>query len=175
MRYNNKTGWASADYITLMNENGSFDEAFQLLKRGSKSEAVTTLQKRLIELKYLKGTADGSFGPATETAVMLFQQASGMNPSGIADEEFGVNFADFRADFAGFGAKKWFSSRLPAAIPGALPGGGEASSNLPNTGISPAGSSAGAVPFFPAAPEIGDKLWNRLPRRNRPSSSSRAS
>ena len=41
-------------------------------------------------------------------------------------------------------------------------------------GISPAGSSAGAVPFFPAAPEIGDKLWNRLPRRNRPSSSSRA-
>lgn len=87
VRYNNKTGWASADYITLMNENGSFDEAFQLLKRGSKSEAVTTLQKRLIELKYLKGTADGSFGPATETAVMLFQQASGMNPSGIADEE----------------------------------------------------------------------------------------
>ena len=87
VRYNNKTGWASADYITLMNENGGFDEAFQLLKRGSKSEAVTTLQKRLIELKYLKGTADGSFGPATETAVMLFQQASGMNPSGIADEE----------------------------------------------------------------------------------------
>ena len=86
VRYNNKTGWASADYITLMNEDGSFDEAFQLLKRGSKSEAVTTLQKRLIELKYLKGTADGSFGPATETAVMLFQQASGMNPSGIADE-----------------------------------------------------------------------------------------
>ena len=42
-------------------------------------------------------------------------------------------------------------------------------------GISPAGSSAGAVPFFPAAPEIGDKLWNKLPRRNRPSSSSRAS
>ena len=29
--------------------------------------------------------------------------------------------------------------------------------------------------IFPAAPEIGDKLWNRLPRRNRPSSSSRAS
>lgn len=87
VRYNNKTGWASADYITLMNEDGSFDEAFQLLKRGSKSEAVTTLQKRLIELKYLKGTADGSFGPATETAVMLFQQASGMNPSGIADED----------------------------------------------------------------------------------------
>ncbi len=87
VRYNNKTGWASADYITRMNENDSFDEAFQLLKRGSKSEAVTTLQKRLIELKYLKGTADGSFGPATETAVMLFQQASGMNPSGIADEE----------------------------------------------------------------------------------------
>ena len=87
VRYNNKTGWASADYITLMNEDGSFDEAFQLLKRGSKNEAVTTLQKRLIELKYLKGTADGSFGPATETAVMLFQQASGMNPSGIADEE----------------------------------------------------------------------------------------
>ncbi len=87
VRYNNKTGWASADYITLMNEDGSFDEAFQLLKRGSKSDAVTTLQKRLIELKYLKGTADGSFGPATETAVMLFQQASGMNPSGIADED----------------------------------------------------------------------------------------
>lgn len=87
VRYNNKTGWASADYITLMNEDGSFDEAFQLLKRGSKSEAVTTLQNRLIELKYLKGTADGSFGPATETAVMLFQQASGMNPSGIADED----------------------------------------------------------------------------------------
>ena len=85
VRYNNKTGWASADYITLMNENGSFDEAFQLLKRGSKSEAVTTLQKRLIELKYLKGTADGSFGPATETAVMLFQHCL-LYTSDAADE-----------------------------------------------------------------------------------------
>ena len=89
---------------------------------------------------------------------------------------FGVNFADFRADFAGFGAKKWFSSRPPAAIPGAKARRRGGILKPPRYwGISPAGSSAGAVPFFPAAPEIGDKLWNRSPQRNRPLSSSRAS
>ena len=53
---------------------------------------------------------------------------------------FSFRFCGFWQFWGGFcpcGAKKWFSSRLPAAIPGALPGGGEASSNLPDIGAFP--------------------------------------
>ena len=46
------------------------------------SEAVRTVQKRLKDLGYYKGSADGDFGPATEKAVKEFQKANGLTADG---------------------------------------------------------------------------------------------
>lgn len=55
-----------------------------LLVLGSKGSAVIKLQKRLLELDYDCGVtgADGSFGQATENAVIKFQKNNGLTPDG---------------------------------------------------------------------------------------------
>ena len=45
-----------------------------VLRSGSNGPAVVTLQKRLQELGYNPGSADGAFGPGTEEALIQFQQ-----------------------------------------------------------------------------------------------------
>lgn len=55
-----------------------------VLKLGSKGEAVRNLQNRLIQLGYLAGKADGTYGAATETAVMLFQEKNSLGQDGVA-------------------------------------------------------------------------------------------
>lgn len=54
-------------------------------EKGSKGDGVKALQARLIELKYLTGSADGAFGEKTALAVTAYQKAEGMTPTGIAD------------------------------------------------------------------------------------------
>ena len=54
------------------------------LKQGDKGDSVKALQKRLIELGYLTGTADGTFGAATKAAVKEFQTAAGISADGVA-------------------------------------------------------------------------------------------
>ena len=49
------------------------DDLDYYLQQGSSGTKVRTLQKRLIELGWLEGTADGSYGHATEYAVKAFQ------------------------------------------------------------------------------------------------------
>ena len=56
----------------------------ETLEKGSEGEAVRALQKRLKELGYLSGTADGTFGIATEAAVIAFQQRNGLTADGKA-------------------------------------------------------------------------------------------
>ena len=56
----------------------------ETLEKGSEGEAVRSLQKRLKELGYLSGTVDGSFGIATEAAVIAFQQRNGLTADGKA-------------------------------------------------------------------------------------------
>ena len=51
------------------------------------SEAVRALQRRLKELGYYSGSADGDFGPATEKAVMEFQRANGLKADGKAGQQ----------------------------------------------------------------------------------------
>ena len=51
----------------------------QLLKH-----EVKRLQKRLIDLGYLSGSADGKFGPATEAALTEFQKNNGLEADGKA-------------------------------------------------------------------------------------------
>ena len=59
------------------------------LKRGDRdgddSASVITLQNKLIELGYLRDTADGVFGANTESAVAAFQRSNSLTESGVAD------------------------------------------------------------------------------------------
>ena len=58
------------------------------LQRGfTGSEAVRSVQRRLKELGYYKGSADGDFGPATEAAVIEFQKANGLSADGKVGEK----------------------------------------------------------------------------------------
>ena len=54
------------------------------LKRGDKGDDVAAMQARLIELGYLQGAADGSFGAKTEDAVKAFQAAMSLTQDGAA-------------------------------------------------------------------------------------------
>ena len=58
---------------------------FGLLEKGSKGEEVKKLQQRLIELKYLTGSADGSYGNKTVQAIELYQKDADLPVTGIAD------------------------------------------------------------------------------------------
>ncbi len=46
---------------------------------------MKAIQQRLIDLKYLAGSADGGYGDKTAQAVTDFQKAAKMTPTGIAD------------------------------------------------------------------------------------------
>lgn len=50
---------------------------------GSRGEQVKEIQKRLIAWGYLKGVADGVYGPITKAAVMWFQQKNKITVDGI--------------------------------------------------------------------------------------------
>ncbi|MFC7373475.1 L,D-transpeptidase family protein [Fictibacillus iocasae] len=54
-----------------------------VLKKGSKGEAVKTLQRRLTELGYSTKGIDGVFGVNTETAVKNFQRAKKLQVDGV--------------------------------------------------------------------------------------------
>ena len=54
------------------------------LYNGCSGEEVRVLQQALIDLGYLEGTADGTFGDQTEAAVRAFQRAYGLKADGLA-------------------------------------------------------------------------------------------
>ena len=58
---------------------------YKVLQKGDQNNDVFVLQEALIELGYLKGTPDGKFGPATEKAVIAFQQKNDYPATGIMD------------------------------------------------------------------------------------------
>ena len=54
------------------------------LTRGSRGEAVRSLQQMLLDLGILRDVADGVFGAKTESAVKDYQTTAGFNSDGIA-------------------------------------------------------------------------------------------
>lgn len=54
-----------------------------ILRLGMQGSAVTQLQQRLRALGFLKASADGRFGSATQAAVQAAQQNFKLNPDGI--------------------------------------------------------------------------------------------
>ena len=61
--------------------------SYELLKPESEGDAVTKLQERLIELKYMTDKATGYYGTVTEDAVYEFQKKNGLTADGIAGSE----------------------------------------------------------------------------------------
>lgn len=53
---------------------------------GDSGDYVTNLQERLRQLGYYEGSVDGTYGPTTETAVQLFQEATGLEQDGQVQE-----------------------------------------------------------------------------------------
>lgn len=67
----------------------------QKLRKTSYVRAAAVVQKRLIELGWLEGEADGVFGQSSFIATGFFQMACGMEPNGVADAETQMKlFAD---------------------------------------------------------------------------------
>ena len=60
---------------------------FKQISVGSDGKTVSEIQERLVELGYLIGSVDGSFGPKTEKAVIVYQAKNGIEPTGIVDEK----------------------------------------------------------------------------------------
>lgn len=58
-----------------------------ILKKGSKGEAVKTIQRLLNVLSYSCGTVDGIFGANTEKGVKAFQKASGLTQDGVVGRQ----------------------------------------------------------------------------------------
>lgn len=55
----------------------------EMLRTGSKGDAVEALQKKLLALGINPGGVDGAFGPKTEAAVKRFQEREGLEVDGI--------------------------------------------------------------------------------------------
>ncbi len=53
------------------------------LRRGDNGPEIVALQRRLTELGYWNGTADGSFGMLTQQAVYALQKAAGLGRDGV--------------------------------------------------------------------------------------------
>lgn len=58
---------------------------YPMLTNGDSGDNVISLQMGLIELGFLKGTADGKYGPATADAIKAFQKRNSLPENGIAD------------------------------------------------------------------------------------------
>ena len=61
-----------------------FSGNYSSLRIGSSGSRVVTLQKALISLNYLSGSADGQFGKKTLSAVMEFQRVNKLSADGVA-------------------------------------------------------------------------------------------
>ena len=55
-----------------------------VLRQGSRSDAVRTLQEDLKALGYYDGSISGHYGSLTEAAVMKFQRGNGLSADGVA-------------------------------------------------------------------------------------------
>ena len=97
--YAGKDGYIKKDYIVVKKivkatatpapvvtvspvENAS---SYQVLMKGSSGNAVVALQQAMVELGFLTGSADGSFGTGTHNAVVAFQEKNSYPATGVVD------------------------------------------------------------------------------------------
>ena len=85
VKYGRYTGFVMTRYVKA---NGSVPDKGEVeaMREGSRGTEVKNMQKRLKELGYLTGSADGVFGPKTTEAVKAFQKRNGLTADGVVGE-----------------------------------------------------------------------------------------
>ena len=83
----NSSSSSSSSNSSSSNSSSSSAASSSLLKQGTKSEAVRTLQQNLKTLGYYTGSVTGNFGSLTKEAVYSFQKANGLSADGVAGEK----------------------------------------------------------------------------------------
>lgn len=92
-----RTGVADIDTQRLMNSAGAVTRAQYITgfagryagmsyANGSSGDGVLRMQEKLKELEYYMYVSDGKFGEGTRRAVVDYQRANGLEPTGIADQ-----------------------------------------------------------------------------------------
>lgn len=74
---------ASVTFIVAINNNTEMVAEAAVLKQGSRGNVVRTVQTRLKNWGYMKGSVDGIFGSKTRAGVVYFQRTHGLSPDGI--------------------------------------------------------------------------------------------
>lgn len=59
----------------------------EVLREGSRGNAVSQLQSKLKRWGYYGGSVDGIFGAQTKNAVIYFQRSNGLSPDGVVGEQ----------------------------------------------------------------------------------------
>ncbi len=80
-----QTGSTSSALPTPRTASTEAQKNYPLISSGATGDQVSSLQMGLIELGFLKGVADGKYGPATKEAVQDFQKRNSLPENGIAD------------------------------------------------------------------------------------------
>jgi len=73
--------------------------AYADLERGSGGEEVASLQMMLFDMGYLFEEPDGQFGARTEAAVKEYQEAAGLEETGVVTDELMARICQDWADF----------------------------------------------------------------------------
>jgi peptidoglycan hydrolase-like protein with peptidoglycan-binding domain len=98
---------------------------------------VTALQKALISLGYLKGSADGKFGAQTRQAVIDFQKANRLTADGLAGKKTLTLLENGKGNSSGSGSSSGSSSSASS--------GSSQSGGTPSSGKTASGPSGGSV------------------------------
>ena len=67
-------------------DDASTEVKFESIKRGDSGDSVKEVQTQLVALGFLASSADGKFGSGTEQAVIDFQNANHLEPTGTIDK-----------------------------------------------------------------------------------------
>ena len=123
------------------------DKSYITLQKGSRGHDVMVLQMRLIQLGYLNGKADGSFGKQTAKALSAYQSANHHKADGIATPA--VQAALFSASAIGASGRQYAefdpsTYATPTPKPTATPKPAKRTQKANNVKASAGGSSGGS-------------------------------
>lgn len=87
LNYCNKNNVYKTDIAKIRDDKPEYDTLDRILTLGSTGNDVVSVQNYLINLGYLKGTADGSYGNVTKAAVIMFQANESLGGNGNVDND----------------------------------------------------------------------------------------
>ena len=87
LNYCNKNNVYKTDIAKIRDDKPEYDTLDRILALGSTGNDVVNVQNYLINLGYLKGTADGSYGNVTKAAVIMFQANESLGVNGKVDND----------------------------------------------------------------------------------------